>query len=129
MVQEPEADLGIPKTSIQDFDSGSWHETCCGNIRSAASATRAEGISCCSWEKYVTSQRYLPTLKGNEVSLSYVQCFLYLAFFNECLYFSYYMAGYFLDIYLVHYFFFYFYTDVSLSPPSSLKAMKKNVPG
>ena len=37
------------------------------------------------------------TLKGTEVSLSYVQCFLYLIFFKKCLYFSYYMAGYLQD--------------------------------
>ena len=37
----------------------------------------------------------VPTLKGTEASLSYVQCF-----FNKCLCFSYYMAGYFLDIYI-----------------------------
>ena len=35
----------------------------------------------------------VPTLKGTEVSLSYVQCI----FFNKCLYFSHCMAGYFLD--------------------------------
>ena len=39
----------------------------------------------------------VPTLKGTEVSLSCVQCFLYLVlFFSKCLYFSYYMAGYLL---------------------------------
>ena len=48
----------------------------------------------------------MPTLKGTEVSLSYpflVSCI----FFNKCLYFSYYVAGYLLDrpcIYImVHY--------------------------
>ena len=38
----------------------------------------------------------MPTLKGTEVSLSYpflVSCI----FFNKCLYFSYYVAGYLLD--------------------------------
>ena len=35
----------------------------------------------------------VPTLKGTEVSLSYVQCI----FFTKCLYFSHCMAGYFLD--------------------------------
>ena len=40
----------------------------------------------------------VPTLKGTEVSLSYAQSFVYLViFFNKCLYFSYYMVGYFLD--------------------------------
>ena len=38
------------------------------------------------------------TLKGAEVTLSYVQFFsAYCVFFNKCLYFSYYMAGYFLE--------------------------------
>ena len=36
------------------------------------------------------------TLKGTEVPLSCVQCFLSYIFFNKYLYFSYYMAGYFL---------------------------------
>ena len=42
----------------------------------------------------------LPAWKGTEVSLPYVQCFLFLVsciFFNKCFYFSYYMAGYLLD--------------------------------
>ena len=38
-----------------------------------------------------------PTLKGTEVSLSYVQCFLYLVFSSINFHFSYYMAGYLLD--------------------------------
>ena len=29
----------------------------------------------------------MPTLKGAKASLPYVQCFLYLVSFNECLYF------------------------------------------
>ena len=33
---------------VQDFDAGSWHETCSGNIRSATSDARAEGTSRCS---------------------------------------------------------------------------------
>ena len=40
------------------------------------------------------------TLKGTEVWLSYVQCFLFLVsciFFHKCLYFLYYVAGYLLD--------------------------------
>ena len=37
------------------------------------------------------------TLKGSKVSVSCVQCFLYLVSFNKCLYFSEYMAGYLLD--------------------------------
>ena len=47
-VQELEADLGIPKTSVLGFDEGSWHETHHGKIHSTAFATRAEGTSCCS---------------------------------------------------------------------------------
>ena len=39
----------------------------------------------------------VPTLKGTEVSLSYVQCFLYLVPSSVNVYFSYYMAGYILD--------------------------------
>ena len=42
----------------------------------------------------------VPALKGTEVSLFYVQCFLYLLsciFFNKCLYFLYYMGGYLPD--------------------------------
>ena len=39
----------------------------------------------------------VPTLKGTEASLFYVQCFWYLVSFNKCLYFSYYMAGHLLD--------------------------------
>ena len=40
----------------------------------------------------------MPTLKGTEVSLSYVECFLYLvsSSINVSI-FSYYVAGYFLD--------------------------------
>ena len=40
----------------------------------------------------------MPTLKGTEASL--VLCTMFLVsciFFNKCLYFSYYMAGYLLD--------------------------------
>ena len=33
---------------VWDFDAGSWNEMCPGKICSTASATRAEGISCCS---------------------------------------------------------------------------------
>ena len=33
---------------VQDFDAGSWHETCPGKIHSTTSATRAAGTSCCS---------------------------------------------------------------------------------
>ena len=42
----------------------------------------------------------VPTLKGTQASLFYVQCSLYLIsciFLNKCLYFSYYMARYLLD--------------------------------
>ena len=39
----------------------------------------------------------VPSLKGTEASLSYVQCFLYHIFLNKCLYFSYYMARCLLD--------------------------------
>ena len=40
----------------------------------------------------------MPTLKGTEVSLSYVQCFLCVViFFNTRLNFSHNMAGYILD--------------------------------
>ena len=39
----------------------------------------------------------VPTLKGAEVSLTYVQCFLYLVSSSLNIYFSYYMAGYLLD--------------------------------
>ena len=46
--QKLEADLGIPKTAVRDFDTGPWHKTCCANVHSIASATRAEGTSCCS---------------------------------------------------------------------------------
>ena len=38
----------------------------------------------------------VPTLKGTEVSLSYIWCFLYLVY-SITVSFSYYMAGYFLD--------------------------------
>ena len=37
----------------------------------------------------------VPTLRGTEMSLSYLQCFLYCISFNKCLYFSEYMAWYF----------------------------------
>ena len=37
----------------------------------------------------------VPSLKGTEVSLFYVQCFC--IFFNKCRYFSYYMVGYLTD--------------------------------
>ena len=33
---------------VWDFDTGSWHEMCCGKIHSVASVTRAEGTLCCS---------------------------------------------------------------------------------
>ena len=47
-VWELEADLGDSKNyCVWDFDIGSWHEMCRGKICSAASATRAEGTSCC----------------------------------------------------------------------------------
>ena len=39
----------------------------------------------------------VPSLKGTEVSLSYVQCVLYLVSSSINVYFSYYMAAYFLD--------------------------------
>ena len=39
----------------------------------------------------------MPTLKGTEASLSYVLFLVSCFFFNKCLYFSYYMAGYLLD--------------------------------
>ena len=39
----------------------------------------------------------MPTLKGIEASLSYVQCFLYLESSSINVSFSYYMSGYFLD--------------------------------
>ena len=68
----------------------------------------SEEISDCWWDSGITTGKLMaigrtmwgpkvPTLKGTEVSLSYVQCFLYLIFFKKCLYFSYYMAGYLLD--------------------------------
>ena len=41
---------------VWDFDAGSWHEMCRGKIHSIASATGAEGASCCSWENCVRSQ-------------------------------------------------------------------------
>ena len=47
-VWDLEADLGNPKTPVWDFDAGSCHEACHGKICSMASATRAEGTSCCS---------------------------------------------------------------------------------
>ena len=40
----------------------------------------------------------MPTLKGTEAPLPYAQCFLYLVPSSLNVYFSYYMAGYFLDI-------------------------------
>ena len=33
---------------VQGLDAGSWREMCCGEIRSVASATRAEGTSSCN---------------------------------------------------------------------------------
>ena len=39
----------------------------------------------------------VPTLKGTEVPLSYVQCFLYLVSSSINVYFSYYITGYSLD--------------------------------
>ena len=39
----------------------------------------------------------MPTMKGAETSLSYVQCFLYLVSSSINVSFSYYMAGYLLD--------------------------------
>ena len=65
-----------------------------------------EEISDCWWDQEnVTGQLRaigrtvlgpkVPTLKGIEASLPYVQCSC--IFFSKCLYFSYYMAGYFLD--------------------------------
>ena len=47
-VQELGAEPWIPNTTVSDFDTGSWHETCHGKIHSMASATRAEGTLCCS---------------------------------------------------------------------------------
>ena len=42
-VQELEAHLGIPKTTVSEiFDPGFWHETLYGKIHSTASAMRAE---------------------------------------------------------------------------------------
>ena len=49
-VRELEADLGILKTTVSEIltqDLGM--KCCCGKIHSTASATRAEGISCCSY--------------------------------------------------------------------------------
>ena len=47
----------------------------------------------------------VPTLKGTEVSLSYVQCFLYLVSSSISVYFSLHMAGYFLDRLYIFYLF------------------------
>ena len=48
----------------------------------------------------------VPTLKGTEASLSYVQYFLYLFLLHKCFYFSYYMAEYILHrLYLINIFF------------------------
>ena len=41
---------------VRDFDAGSWHETHRSKISSLASATRAEGTWCCSWENCVRPQ-------------------------------------------------------------------------
>ena len=49
IVRELEADLGNSENyCVWEFDSGSWHKTCPGKIRSVASATRAEGKLCYS---------------------------------------------------------------------------------
>ena len=86
---------------VRDFDTGSWHETCCGKILSVASTTRAEGTSCCSWENCVTPPSAY--FEGNWGVI--VLCTMFLAsciFFNKSLYFSYYMAGYLLDRHQIH---------------------------
>ena len=44
----------------------------------------------------------VPTFKGTEASLSYVQCFLYLVSCLGNVSFSYYMAGYVLDRYHIY---------------------------
>ena len=80
----------------QDFDTWSCHETYHGRIHSVALATRAEGTSCCSWENCVRSQgAYFEEDWGIIVlrTVFLVSCI----FFNKSLYFSYYMAQYFLD--------------------------------
>ena len=49
---------------VQDFDPGSWHETCHGKICSMSSATRAEGTSCCSCTMLMTWFKLLPMMLG-----------------------------------------------------------------
>ena len=81
---------------VQNFDAGSWHETCHGKIHSAASATRAEGTSCSIWENCVRSQGAYFEGNGGVIAV----CTMLLVsgvFFNKCLCFSCCMAGYFLD--------------------------------
>ena len=89
--------LAFPKTKItfereeisdRQWDSGKYDGTADGD-----------------WENCVRAQSAY--FEGTEASLSYVQYFLCLLsciFFNKCLYFSYYMAGYFLDRPHIHLF-------------------------
>ena len=48
-MQDLEADQWVPKSTVLDFDTGSWYEMCCGKISSVTSATRAKGTLCCSF--------------------------------------------------------------------------------
>ena len=79
--------------SEHQWDSGIYGETANGDSNkgfcSVLNSRRDSGRT--DWGPKV------PTLKGTEASLSYVQCFLYLVSSSINFCFSQYMAGYFLD--------------------------------
>ena len=76
----PKIEITFEREEISDY----WWDS--GKYNGAAEAT-----SRTVWGPKV------PVSKGIQVSLSYVQCFLYLVSSSINVYFSYYMDGYFLD--------------------------------
>ena len=76
---------GFQKLLCQDFDAGSWHETCPCKICSATFAIEQKEHCVAVANDLIQTATNEPdflketiTLEGTEASLSFVQCFLYL---------------------------------------------------
>ena len=84
-VWELQAYLGIPKTTAWDFNAVSWHEICHGKMlpqlllqeQKEHHAAVANGLIQTATNEPDFLKKVI-NLKGTEVSLSHVQCFLYL---------------------------------------------------
>ena len=87
---------------IWDFDAGSWHETCHSKVCSRLllpeqkehCAAVANDLIQTSTNEHKVGPK-VPTWR--ELRCHCPMCNVSCVFFNKCLYFSYYMAGYFLD--------------------------------